>query len=105
MAERFDDLIVWQKSRILVRDIYSVTSQGAFARDYDLTRQIRRAAISIASNIAEGVERYGSNELAHFLSIAKGSSSEIRAQLYLALDLAYIDKPTFDRLFEQCNEV
>ena len=104
-VERFEDLIAWQKARELTRAIYEVTRQGTFAKDYGLNGQIQRAAVSIMSNIAEGFERGGRGEFHQFLSTAKASCAEVRSQLYVALDVGYLDKAAFDRLIEQAEEV
>ena len=104
-VERFEDLIAWQKARALTQAIYDVTRQGAFARDFGLCRQIQRAAVSIMSNIAEGFERGGRGEFHQFLSTAKASCAEVHSQLYVALDVGYLDKANFDRLMEQAEEV
>lgn len=85
--------------------IYEVTKRGSFAKDYGLAGQIQRAAVSVMSNIAEGFERNRHNEFHQFLSIAKGSCAEIRAQLYVALDAGYLDKPTFQKIMAQAEEV
>jgi four helix bundle protein len=82
----FEDLIAWQKARVLSRDIYGVTRLAEFSKDYSLVDQIRRACISILSNIAEGFERGGRPEFHQFLVVAKGSCGEVRSQLYIALD-------------------
>ncbi|MSR64250.1 MAG: four helix bundle protein [Verrucomicrobiae bacterium] len=103
--ERFEDLIAWQKARMLTRAIYEVTRQGAFAKDFGLSGQIQRAAVSIMSNLAEGFERWGLGEFQQFLSIAKASCAELRAQLYVAFDIGYIDRPTFEKLLQQSEEV
>ena len=103
--ERFEDFIAWQKARKLTADIYRVTSEGSFARDFGLKDQIRRAAVSSMSNLAEGFERGRPAEFHQFLSIAKASCAELRAQLYVALDVGYISLPTFDRLMAQATEV
>jgi len=95
-ARRFEDLRVWQQARVLVRDLYRVTSRSEFSNDRSLRDQIRRAGVSVLSNIAEGFEREGSKEFGQFLSTAKGSCGEIRAQLWLAQDLGYIDLKEFD---------
>ncbi len=71
--ERFEDLIAWQKARLLTAQIYRITSEGQFARDYGLTNQIRRAAVSIMSNLAEGFERGRPSEFHQFLSVSKAS--------------------------------
>jgi len=104
-VERFEDLIAWQKARELTRTIYEVTRQGAFAKDFGLTGQIRRAAVSIMSNIAEGFERGGRGEFHQFLSTAKASCAEVRSQLYIAVDVGYLDQSSFERLLEQAEEV
>ncbi len=103
--ERFEDIAAWQGARKLVRAVYQTTGQGAFARDYGLRDQMRRAAVSIMSNIAEGFERSRSGEFHQFLSVAKASCAELRSQLYVALDVGYLDQPTFDRLFGQAEKV
>jgi four helix bundle protein len=103
--ERFEDFIAWQKARKLTADIYRVTSEGSFARDFGLKDQIRRAAVSSMSNLAEGFERGRPAEFHQFLSIAKASCAELRAQLYVALDVGYISLPTFERLMAQATEV
>ena len=86
-------------------EIYRVTNQGGFARDFGLRDQIRRAAVSVMSNIAEGFERNRPAEFYHFLSIAKASCGEARSQLYVALDAGYLDQGSFDSLFSQAEEV
>jgi four helix bundle protein len=84
--QSFEEIEAWQKARTLTREVYVATSEGAFSRDFGLRDQIRRAAVSIMSNIAEGYERSGTGEFVHFLSMAKGSTGEVRSQLYVALD-------------------
>ena len=88
--KKFEDIESWKRARKLTKDVYTVTAQDKFQRDFGLKDQIRRAAVSILSNIAEGFERGGDKEFLQFLAIAKGSSGEVRAQLYVALDLEYI---------------
>jgi four helix bundle protein len=102
---RFEDLVVWQKARALTAAIYEATASGGFARDYGLTDQMRRAAVSIMSNIAEGFERGRPPEFSHFLLIAKGSCAELRAQLYVACDVSHLSRETFDTLLAQADEV
>ena len=87
--ERFEDIEAWQKARELTREIYRVSRQGEFARDFDLRSQIRRAAVSIMSNIAEGFERDGVKEFSQFLSTSTGSAGEVASDLYVALDQGY----------------
>lgn len=94
----FEEIGSWQKARELTQEVYTVSNQGAFAKDFGLRDQIRRASVSILSNIAEGFERDGNREFLQFLAVAKGSSGEVRAQLYVALDQDYIDKNIFESL-------
>ena len=103
--ERFEDLDVWKKARELTKFIYRATSTGEFARDFGLRDQIRRAAVSILSNIAEGFERNGNREFLQFLSLAKGSCGEVRAQLYVAFDQAYITDVQLQNLVEKAVEI
>jgi len=95
---RFDDIEAWQCARELTRAVYSCSKRGAFARDFGLRDQVRRAAVSIMSNIAEGFERSGTGEFIQFLAIAKGSAGEVQAQLYVALDEGYITDHEFAQL-------
>ena len=99
--ERFEDVDAWKVARELTKSVYQVTAAGEFARDFGLRDQIRRAAVSIPSNIAEGFERGGNKEFLQFLSQAKGSCGEIRAQLYVALDQLYLNDVQFQGLIEQ----
>ena len=96
--EKFEDLIAWQKARELTKNIYRVTKIGEFLKDFGLRDQIRRASVSVMSNIAEGFERGGRSEFHQFLVIAKGSCAELRSQLYVALDAEYVDVATFQSL-------
>ena len=101
----FEEILAWQKSREFNKRIYEVTNKEDFKRDFELVRQIRRASISISSNISEGFERNSDKEFIYFLYVAKGSSAEIRSQLYLALDLNYITKEEFDELFLNISDI
>lgn len=100
LASRFEDLLVWQNARTLNRDIYSSTVGW---KDYELKDQIRRASVSVSSNIAEGFDRGSKVDFARFLYIARGSVSEVRSQLYLALDLGYLDLTKFKSLYDQTD--
>ncbi len=102
---KFEDIESWKKARELTNDIYQLTTIGLFVRDYGLKDQIRRAAVSILSNIAEGFERGGDKEFLQFLAIAKGSSGEVRAQLYVALDQGYLSLESFNRISKNAVEV
>jgi four helix bundle protein len=98
-------LIAWQKARVLTAEIYRVTNQGNFARDFGLRDQIRRAALSAMSNIAEGFERNRPAEFHQFLSIAKASCGEVRSQLYVAFDAGYLNQEVLAALLSQALEV
>ena len=102
--EKFEEIQAWQKARELVKSIYQVTSEGGFAQDYSLKDQIRRASVSMMSNIAEGFSRQTDREFVQFLHVAKGSASEVQSQLYVALDLKYISEDTFKGLYELSEE-
>ena len=99
--ERFEDIDAWKEARELTKSVYQITSTGEFACDFGLRDQIRRAAVSVMSNIAEGFERGGDKEFLQFLSLAKGSCGEVRAQLYVALDQTYINDAQFQELVEK----
>jgi four helix bundle protein len=101
----FEDMDAWQRARELTKRIYSVTTDGAFAKDFGLKDQIRRAAVSVMSNIAEGFERSGTGDFLRFLAIAKGSAGEVRSQLYIARDLGYLDEAKFADLMQQATLV
>jgi four helix bundle protein len=101
----FEEIESWKKARQFASEIYRITGSGPFARDFGLRDQIRRAAVSIVSNIAEGFERGGDNEFLQFLSLSKGSCGEVRAQLYLALDQGYISQSDFEMLSQAAIEI
>lgn len=103
--KRFEDIDAWQKARELTSGIYRITGQGDFSKDYGLRDQIRRASVSIMSNIAEGFERSGTAEFGQFLSTAKGSAGEVRSQLYVALDQDYITVSTFEPLYSSVMQI
>jgi four helix bundle protein len=102
---RFEDIVAWQKARELTRQIYEVSRVGALAKDFGLAGQLQRAAVSIMSNIAEGFDRAGRAEFRHFLLMAKGSCAELRSQLYVALDVGYLDQAKFEKLSALADEV
>ncbi|MBF2708992.1 four helix bundle protein [Flavobacterium soyangense] len=95
----------WQKARLFNKRIYLITENTNFKKDFDFIRQIRRASISITSNIAEGFERNTDKEFVYFLYVAKASAGEVRSQLYLAFDLDYITKQDFEELLESVTEI
>lgn len=97
-VKNFEDLEIWKEARRLTGEVYRLTKDSTFSKDFDLSRQIQRAAVSIMSNIAEGFERGGNQEFAQFLYIAKGSCGEVRSQLYVALDQSYATQKTCEEL-------
>lgn len=105
MDKGFEHIIAWRKARKLNREIYGLTERGAFSKDFPLRDQIRRASISISSNIAEGYARKTKKEFIYFLNVAQASGYEVKSQLYLALDVNYIDKEQFDSVYGICDEV
>src|SRR5438477_8142470 len=105
MITRFEELIAWQKARVLTREIYKATNSGKFSKDFKLSGQIEAASVSAMSNIAEGFERSRRAEFHQFLSIAKGSCGEVRTQIYLAYDIGYIDDEQRRVLLGSAEEV
>ena len=103
--QKFEDLKVWQKAREVNLGIYKLSNKGSFSKDFGLRDQIRRASVSVLSNIAEGFERNGNKEFSQFLSIAKASAAEVRAQLYVAKDLEYISNDEFTEVVNGLIEV
>jgi len=102
---RFEDLKVWRKARQLAFEIHRVSTDGKRAHDYALVDQLRRATISIASNIAEGFERKRRANFAQFLEYARGSCAEVRAQLYLAADAGWLSREELNRVMALAEEV
>jgi four helix bundle protein len=100
-SQRFEDIEAWQLGREITNQIYTCSNQRPFAHDFALKNQIRRASISITSNIAEGFERGGNKEFLQFLSNSKGSCGEVRSQIYVALDQLYLSPKDFDELYEK----
>lgn len=96
--EKYEDLQIWKISVKLAKEIYLLTSLGLFSKDHSFRDQIRRAVVSISSNIAEGFERNNNNEFIQFLRIAKGSIGEIRTQLYIAVETKYLDEQKYSIL-------
>ena len=96
--QKFEDIEAWQRARELTREIYTVSNENPFSKDFGLRDQVRKTSVSIMSNIAEGFERDGTKKFIQFLSVAKGSSGELRSQLYVALDQGYLEEERFERL-------
>jgi four helix bundle protein len=103
--EKFEDIVAWQKARVLTKEIYRCTQLGGFARDYGLKDQIQRASVSTMANVAEGFERGGDKEFTQLLSTSKGSCGEVKSHLYVALDQGYFTQMGFDQLYGQASEV
>lgn len=99
-----EDIHAWQKARELVREVHKTCHDGKLKRDFGLQDQLRRAAVSSMSNIAEGFARKSDREFAHFLDIAKGSATEVQSLLYVALDVGFIAHDEFDRLYRLAAE-
>ncbi len=103
--KKFEDIESWKRARRLTNEVYQTTGTGKFASDFGLKDQIRRATISVLSNIAEGFERGGDKEFLQFLAMAKGSCGEVRAQLYIALDQGYLTQEVFEGLSKNAVEI
>ncbi|MGQ0667876.1 MAG: four helix bundle protein [Nitrospiraceae bacterium] len=103
--ERFEDIKAWQTARDLVSAVYRVSGKGKFEKDFGLRDQIRRASVSVMSNVAEGFERCSDKEFHRFLYIAKGSAGEVRSHLFVALDLGYVTTDEFHDLRARAEEV
>ena len=104
-VERFEDLEVWKKSRLLASSVYKLTKQDNFNKDFKFRDQIRAAASSVMDNIAEGFGRGGNKEFLNFLAIARGSIEETKSQLYRAKDVNYLTSEEFNEVFELANSI
>jgi four helix bundle protein len=105
MGKSYRDLVVWQKAMVVVRDVYSITKLFPREELYGLTSQLRRAAVSIPSNIAEGQARFSPKEFHHFLSNARGSLMEVETQILIAEDLGYISSEMNDQFQTRTAEL
>jgi four helix bundle protein len=101
----YKDLIAWQKAMVLVRSVYELTKTWPQHEQFGLTNQVRRAAVSIPSNVAEGKGRSGIREYSHHLSVAHGSLCELETQLLIAQDLGYVAEHQCDLVLQQAAEV
>lgn len=102
---KFEDMLIWQKSRVVVNLIYDFTSKDNFKRDFELKNQIIRAGISIMLNVAEGFWKADQQKFKTFLFYANGSVTEVQSALYIALDHNYISPETFNDIFNHCTEI
>jgi len=103
--QRFEDIKAWQKARELTKEIYLITSDNLFFKDFGLRDQIRRASVSIMANIAEGFGRRTNKDFANFLVISHGSAAEVQSHLYVASDLNYISPEEFTKLYQLLDEI
>jgi four helix bundle protein len=103
--QKFEDLPVWKLAKDLAVKIYQITKDEKFRRDYGLVDQIRRASISVSSNVAEGFERGSKKEFIKFLYIAKGSLGEMRSQLHVSYELGYVKKDNLNMFLSQCYDL
>ena len=101
--KRFEEIKAWQEARELARLVYSMTGQGGLTRDFGLKDQLRRAAVSVGSNIAEGFARSGNKEFARFLWIARGSAAEVQSQAYTAKDIGYFSEEQFVKVYDKAE--
>ncbi|MFZ5904023.1 MAG: four helix bundle protein [Chloroflexota bacterium] len=97
--KRFEEIEAWQTARELARRVYSLTDEGKFSRDFGLKDQIRRASVSVMSNIAEGFESQTQSQFIRYLGVAKASAGEVRSQLYVSRDLNYLTEEQFTETF------
>lgn len=102
---KLEEIIAWRKAKDLAIDIYKVTNESLFSKDFGLKDQIRRAAVSVPSNIAEGFGRGGTNEFKNFLSIAKGSIYEVKTQLIIAFELGFVEIKIKEKLILNIDEI
>ena len=105
MSHRYQDLIAWQKAKRLATEIYRLTERFPKTEIYGLTSQLRRAAVSVPSNIAEGQGRLTKGEFCHFLGLARGSLLELETQLAISLDLKIVEQAEYERLQQMSEEV
>jgi len=103
--EKFEDIEAWKEARNLVNSVYSVCRVIELKKDYSLSDQVKRAAVSIMANVAEGFSRKGNKEFIQFLFIAKSSAAELQSHLYVALDQNYINKDIFNELYQNADKI
>jgi four helix bundle protein len=101
----FKDLKVWQESKKLAVEIYRLTDQGNFSKDFGLRDQMRRSSVSIPSNIAEGDDLDTDKQSIRHFYIARGSTAELRTQLIISVEIGYISTEKYEVIEEQCNKI
>jgi four helix bundle protein len=102
---KFEEIQAWQKAHEATLFIYKITSKDTFSKDFGLKDQIRRAAVSVMANIAEGHGRRTNSEFANFLNMARGSAAEVQSHLYVAVGLQYITKEEFEKIYQMLDEI
>ena len=103
LIKRFEDILAWQEARKLVKEIYEMTRRGNFSKDYGLSNQLQRAAVSVMTNIAEGFDCESRTEFSRYLGISRRSAVEVQSLLYAALDVGYIHEETFRQEYTQAG--
>lgn len=103
--KRFEDLEAWKKARDITNEVYSLTNEGPFSRDFGLKDQIRRSSVSIMANIAEGFARKTDRDFSHFLIISRSSAAEVQSHLNVALDQGYLEKEKFGDVYGKLEQV
>jgi four helix bundle protein len=101
-AEKFEDLVCWQKGKDIAVDVYKIFKNN---KDFKFKDQIQDAVVSISNNIAEGFERKSNKEFCYFCYVSKGSCGEVRSMLYIAIELGYVTQKQFDDLSARCTEI
>lgn len=102
---RFEELPVWKDARNLTKEVYRITNTGDFSKDYRLKDQVRSSSVSMMSNIAEGFESQTTKQFIRYLYIAKGSCGEFRSQLYVSLDVGYLNEATANKLIAEAESI
>ena len=103
--ERFEDIEAWKEARNLVNMIYDISNEGPFSKDFSLRNQVRGASVSVMSNIADGFDRGTNREFIQLIIVARALASEVKSQLYVALDRNYIHQNKFDKVYQQATKV
>lgn len=102
---KFEDIKAWQKAREVTKEVYKLSSNINLSKDFSLQDQMKRCAISIMANIAEGHGRRTNNEFANFLNIARGSAIELQSHLYVSIDQNYIKQSDFENIYTMLDEI
>jgi len=103
--ERFEDIEAWKEARKLANMIYDISDKERFSQDFGLKNQIRNASVSVMSNIVEGFDRGTNREFIQFLIVGRASASEVKSQLYVALDRKYVTSDKFHEIYDQISKI